>query len=98
MPIYEYAHDDEHECDEVIEEWQKITDKQLTSCPNCGKSCHRILSRTRGKVLQELQYVYEDDDGYHTKRLSANRDIAKDQMKEFHRDRGENPEDYETII
>jgi putative FmdB family regulatory protein len=42
MPIYEY------ECPKCgkFEEIQKMTDKQLETCPKCGNPCKRLISKT----------------------------------------------------
>jgi putative FmdB family regulatory protein len=46
MPIYEYEPDD-GKCDQCggrFETLQRINDPPLTSCPECGKPCHRVFS------------------------------------------------------
>jgi putative FmdB family regulatory protein len=43
MPLYEYecAH-----CAKVFEMMQKMSDPALKACPTCGKSVHKLVSRT----------------------------------------------------
>src|SRR5438067_3432292 len=44
MPIYEYAC---AACGNQFEEWQKITDKPVKSCPKCkAKKVERLISQT----------------------------------------------------
>ena len=100
MPIYEYEHDDEgHECDERIETFQKMSEDALTECPKCGKACHRVLSRTHGKMAQPYQFVYEGDGNkLHKLELSSDKKVAESQMRDFRRSQGVNPDDREYLI
>lgn len=41
MPIYEYKCES---CDRVHEIWQKITEEQLQSCPDCMGALHKQVS------------------------------------------------------
>ena len=41
MPIYEYGC---HECGKHIEAFQKISDKPLTVCPDCGGKLSKLMS------------------------------------------------------
>ena len=44
MPIYEYAC---RACGHEFEEWQKITDKAVKTCPSCKKKkVERLISQT----------------------------------------------------
>ena len=44
MPIYEYAC---AACGHQFEEWQKITDKPVKTCPKCkAKKVERLISQT----------------------------------------------------
>jgi putative FmdB family regulatory protein len=43
MPIYEYECEGCHKVHEVM---QKFSDAPLAACPECGKSVHKIMSRT----------------------------------------------------
>jgi putative FmdB family regulatory protein len=43
MPIYEYFC---KSCDKTFESFQKITDKPLANCPECGKKVKRLISST----------------------------------------------------
>src|SRR5215510_15391541 len=44
MPIYEYACS---ACGHQFEEWQKITDKPVKTCPKCkAKKVERLISQT----------------------------------------------------
>ena len=46
MPIYEYEPDSGHcdYCRDRFEVIQAMNDEPLTACPECGQSCHRVLS------------------------------------------------------
>lgn len=100
MPIYEYEHDEEgHDCDERIETFQKMSEDALTECPKCGKACHKVFSRTRGKVEQNRHWVYEDKQGnLHHKELSADKTTAAEQVRQHYRSKGENPDNYEIMV
>lgn len=100
MPYYEYKHDEENlHCESVIEVVQKMSDDKLTKCPKCGNACHRIISRTHGKMEKEKNFVWEDDNGkLHNTKLSSNKKEAEEQVKEHYRQRGENPDNYEVIV
>ena len=48
MPIYEYAC---AACGHQFEEWQKITDKPVRTCPKCkAKKVERLISQTSFKL------------------------------------------------
>ena len=48
MPIYEYAC---RACGHEFEEWQKITDKPVRTCPKCkAKKVERLISQTSFKL------------------------------------------------
>jgi putative FmdB family regulatory protein len=48
MPIYEYACP---ACGNQFEEWQKITDKPVRTCPKCkAKKVERLISQTSFKL------------------------------------------------
>lgn len=48
MPIYEYAC---AACRHEFEEWQKITDKPVRTCPKCkAKKVERLISQTSFKL------------------------------------------------
>jgi putative FmdB family regulatory protein len=48
MPIYEYAC---RACGHQFEEWQKITDKPVRTCPKCkAKKVERLISQTSFKL------------------------------------------------
>ncbi len=50
MPIYEYKHTNEKSelCDDVFEEFEKMSDEPLKECPVCGHKVQRILSLFTG--------------------------------------------------
>lgn len=41
MPIYEYQCE---ACDDVIEAWQSLSDKPMTTCPNCSGTLKKLIS------------------------------------------------------
>lgn len=43
MPIYEYQCES---CQDVIEKWQSLSDKPLTSCPSCSGAMKKLISRS----------------------------------------------------
>jgi len=43
MPVYEYACAD---CGKHFEELQKVSDKPLKTCKNCGGKLQRLISQT----------------------------------------------------
>lgn len=43
MPVYEYECD---ACQKVFELQQRISDKALTVCPQCGGSVRKLISRS----------------------------------------------------
>ena len=57
MPIYEYYCKG---CGKKFERLQKISDKPLTSCPQCGKRVKRLISQTSFSLKGEGWYK----DGY----------------------------------
>jgi len=48
MPIYEYEHVEETDCElgQQFEIRQSIKDDRLTVCPSCGKAVRRLISKT----------------------------------------------------
>jgi putative FmdB family regulatory protein len=57
MPIYEYCCGG---CGNKFERLQKISDKPLTTCPQCGKRVQRLISQTSFALRGEGWYK----DGY----------------------------------
>lgn len=43
MPIYEYECEN---CRNIIEKWQSITEKPLTTCPDCQGSLRKVISKS----------------------------------------------------
>ena len=62
MPIYEYQCDD---CNHVLDALQKVNDKTLVDCPECGKkSLRRLISapnfRLKGEGWYETDFKKEN--------------------------------------
>ena len=62
MPIYEYQCDD---CSHVLDALQKVNDKPLVDCPECGKnSLRRLISapnfRLKGEGWYETDFKKEN--------------------------------------
>ena len=62
MPIYEYQCDD---CNHVLDALQKVSDKPLVDCPECGKtSLRRLISapnfRLKGEGWYETDFKKEN--------------------------------------
>ena len=62
MPIYEYQCDD---CNHVLDALQKVNDKPLVDCPECGKnSLRRLISapnfRLKGEGWYETDFKKEN--------------------------------------
>ena len=54
MPIYEYQCDD---CNHVLDALQKVNDKPLVDCPECGKkSLRRLISAPNFRLKGEGWY------------------------------------------
>lgn len=55
MPIYEYECSN---CGAVVEQWQKITDKPLHTCPECkARRLQRLISNTSFQLKGTGWYV-----------------------------------------
>jgi len=60
MPIYEYQC---LECKNIHEIWQKITEKPIMVCPDCGGPLHKLVSLSSFQLKGGGWYV----DGYTNK-------------------------------
>lgn len=43
MPIYEYQCES---CQDVIEKWQSLSDKPISTCPSCSGAMKKLISRS----------------------------------------------------
>lgn len=66
-PIYEY---DCEACKKCFEVTQKISDKPLKKCPDCGKKVVRLISRS--------SFALEGSGWYKTDYASPKKDSKKD--------------------
>jgi putative FmdB family regulatory protein len=57
MPTYEYKC---LECDEVFEEFQKITDPPVTQCKKCGGKVKRLISGGSGLLFKGSGFYITD--------------------------------------
>jgi putative FmdB family regulatory protein len=57
MPTYEYKCLD---CDEVFEEFQKITDPPITNCRRCGGEVKRLISGGSGLLFKGTGFYITD--------------------------------------
>ena len=90
MPIYEYQCDD---CNHFLDALQKVNDKPLVDCPECGKnSLRRLISapnfRLKGEGWYETDFkkenrknVADKKDGVSEKTESSNDEKASDKPK-----------------
>jgi putative FmdB family regulatory protein len=74
MPIYEYQCE---KCDHHLEALQRISDKPLRECPECGKhSLKRLLSAPMFRLVGSGWYETDFKSDKETKRNLAGRDEA----------------------
>jgi putative FmdB family regulatory protein len=57
MPTYEYKC---LECDEVFDEFQKITDPPITKCKRCGGEVKRLISGGSGLLFKGTGFYITD--------------------------------------
>lgn len=65
MPTYEYICE---ECEYQFEEFQKITDEPLITCPECGGKIRRIITGGSGFILKGSGF-YKTDYAGDTRRI-----------------------------
>ncbi|MFO1464554.1 MAG: zinc ribbon domain-containing protein [bacterium] len=71
MPVYEYACAD---CGKHFEELQKVSDKPLKTCKNCGGKLQRLISQTSFALKGGGWYK----DGYSSTKGPAAKGTGKD--------------------
>jgi putative FmdB family regulatory protein len=64
MPIYEYQCES---CKDVIEKWQSLSDKPLTTCPSCAGAMKKLISRSSFQLKGGGWYA----DGYNSTSKAA---------------------------
>ena len=72
MPIYEYQCDD---CNHVLDALQKVNDKPLVDCPECGKNSLR-------RLISAPNFRLKGDGWYETDFKKENRKNVADQKDE----------------
>ena len=104
MPIYEYQC---NECNHVLDALQKVNDKPLVDCPECGKNClKRLISapnfRLKGEGWYETDFkkenrknVVDKKDEKSEKKESSNSDKASDKSKKKEKIKDKTPKDAE---
>ena len=104
MPIYEYQC---NECNHVLDALQKVNDKPLVDCPECGKnSLKRLISapnfRLKGEGWYETDFkkenrknVVDKKDEKSEKKESSNSDNASDKSKKKEKIKDKTPKDAE---
>ena len=104
MPIYEYQC---NECNNVLDALQKVNDKPLVDCPECGKnSLKRLISapnfRLKGEGWYETDFkkenrknVVDKKDEKSEKKESSNSDKASDKSKKKEKIKDKTPKDAE---
>jgi len=104
MPIYEYQC---NECNNVLDALQKVNDKPLVDCPECGKnSLKRLISapnfRLKGEGWYETDFkkenrknVVDKKDEKSEKKESSNSDNASDKSKKKEKIKDKTPKDAE---
>ncbi len=104
MPIYEYKCD---ECNQVLDALQKVSDKPLVDCPECGKSSlRRLISapnfRLKGEGWYETDFkkenrknVADKKDETPEKTKSSNDEKTSDKSKKKEKIKDKAPKDAE---
>ena len=104
MPIYEYQC---NECNNVLDALQKVNDKPLVDCPECGKnSLKRLISapnfRLKGEGWYETDFkkenrknVVDKKDEKSEKKESSNSDNSSDKSKMKEKIKDKTPKDAE---
>jgi putative FmdB family regulatory protein len=57
MPTYDYKC---LECENIFEEFQKITDEPLKECPKCGGGVRRLISGGAGLIFKGSGFYTTD--------------------------------------
>lgn len=70
MPIYEYQCET---CEEVIEAWQSLSDKPMTTCPSCSGTLKKLVSMSSFQLKGGGWYA----DGYSSKSCNPGKSCAK---------------------
>jgi putative FmdB family regulatory protein len=68
MPTYQYKCDD---CDFEFEEFQKISDKPIKSCPKCEGKTRRLISGGAGFLLKGSGFYSTDYRSDSYKKMAA---------------------------
>lgn len=70
MPIYEYQCET---CKDVIEAWQSLSDKPMTTCPECSGTLKKLISMSSFSLKGGGWYA----DGYSSKSTNSSKPCAK---------------------
>jgi len=57
MPTYQYRCDD---CGYTFEEFQKMSDAPIKSCPKCNGNVHRIIGKGGGIIFRGAGFYVND--------------------------------------
>ncbi len=71
MPTYEYKCND---CGYLFEEFQKISDEPLSTCPKCGGTVKRLIGAGAGPIFKGSGFYHTD---YKVKSGSSGKDNSK---------------------
>ncbi|AFN75104.1 regulatory protein, FmdB family [Melioribacter roseus P3M-2] len=71
MPTYEYKCND---CGYLFEEFQKISDEPLSTCPKCGGAVKRLIGAGAGPIFKGSGFYHTD---YKVKSNSSGKDNSK---------------------
>ncbi|MGK9476606.1 FmdB family zinc ribbon protein [Melioribacter sp. OK-6-Me] len=71
MPTYEYKCND---CGYLFEEFQKISDEPLSTCPKCGGTVKRLIGAGAGPIFKGSGFYHTD---YKVKSSSSGKDNSK---------------------
>lgn len=74
MPIYEYECD---ECHKVVETWQSMSDKPLSTCKECGGSMKKIISQSAFHLKGGGWYA----DGYSSSGTASTKSTSSSEKK-----------------
>ncbi|MGK9367706.1 FmdB family zinc ribbon protein [Melioribacter sp. Ez-97] len=71
MPTYEYKCND---CGYLFEEFQKISDEPLSTCPKCGGAVKRLIGPGAGPIFKGSGFYHTD---YKVKSNSSGKNDSK---------------------
>lgn len=89
MPIYEYQCES---CKDVIEKWQSLSDKPLTTCPSCSGAMKKLISMSSFQLKGGGWYA----DGYSSTSPAAAKPVSTSSCSEAKESGASCPKDSST--